>query len=382
MPFQVGGVSLHDDYQHTGSAARDVAGGVAGLDAGGDLLAQGPDLHLVRDGSENIELIERTSGEIVARFTRVGVDDYEFRTHCGAVACIVQNDSMKDVVNGIAEIDSNGFLHVPGSKIKLARDATDYIQIQDRTSGYNALFFHYSGPNDFEAFITSGGVVVELQHEAMKDAANGIAGLDANILLSPALLPPCLEDYSNHLGATDNFTQTIVNGNATAVADAANHEMDLDSGAGAIGFSRFLTKDVYTPGTKPLVLTTKVQNVGVGVAGSRCGVFGVASNWTTHLALEIIAFRYDSVTGWFVTTRTGGVSTDTAFGGLVSGDLVTIVVTSSAVWFYQNGTLLAIHTTNITGSALDFGVMGGSYGAGVTGGFLVSVDLIGLKQYA
>ena len=33
MPFQIGGVSLHDDGQHTGSAKRAVASGVASLDA-------------------------------------------------------------------------------------------------------------------------------------------------------------------------------------------------------------------------------------------------------------------------------------------------------------------------------------------------------------
>lgn len=110
MPFQVGSIALHDDGQHLGSAKRDVVDGVAGLDPGGDLLAQGPDLHLVRDGAENIELIERTSGEIVARFTRVGVDDYVFRMHCGAVACIIQNDAMKDVSDGIAGLDGAGHL--------------------------------------------------------------------------------------------------------------------------------------------------------------------------------------------------------------------------------------------------------------------------------
>lgn len=122
--------------QHAG--LKDIAGGIAALDAGGDLLAQGPDLHLVRDGSENIELIERTSGEIVARFTRLGVDDYEFRMHCGTVACVIQNDSMKDVANGIAGLDASA--EVPLGHLKM-------------------------------------------------DVANGIAGLNADIEVPLALMP-------------------------------------------------------------------------------------------------------------------------------------------------------------------------------------------------
>ena len=78
MPFSGGTAGAHDDAMHQGNAKRDVADGLAGLGPLGELLAPGSDLVLTRDGSENIELIERTSGEIVARWTRIGVDDYEF----------------------------------------------------------------------------------------------------------------------------------------------------------------------------------------------------------------------------------------------------------------------------------------------------------------
>lgn len=110
MPFQVGSIALHDDGQHLGSAKRDVADGVAGIGPGGELLAPGPDLELTRDGSENIEVVERTSGNIVFRWTRVGVNDFECRVNCGGVACIIQNDSMKDIAGGIAGLDASALL--------------------------------------------------------------------------------------------------------------------------------------------------------------------------------------------------------------------------------------------------------------------------------
>lgn len=110
MPFQVGSIALHDDGQHLGSAKRDVADGLAGLGPGGELLAPGPDLELTRDGSDNIEVVERTSSDIVYRWTRVGVNDYECRINCGGVACKMLNDSLINAANGLAGLDAAGLL--------------------------------------------------------------------------------------------------------------------------------------------------------------------------------------------------------------------------------------------------------------------------------
>lgn len=107
MPFQVGGVALHDGYQHYGSAARDAANGVAGLGAGGQVLAPGSYVELTRDGTEDVELWERTSGEIIGRWRRTGVDDYTQFIHCGGVACTIQHSGMKNAANGIAGLDAS-----------------------------------------------------------------------------------------------------------------------------------------------------------------------------------------------------------------------------------------------------------------------------------
>lgn len=118
MPLSGGTTGAHDDAAHQGSAKRDVVDGVAGLGPAGNVLAVGPDLELTRDGSENIEIVERTSGNIVFRWTRIGVDDFECRIHCGGVACIIQNDGMKDIAGGIAGLD--GLVELPLALIKAA----------------------------------------------------------------------------------------------------------------------------------------------------------------------------------------------------------------------------------------------------------------------
>lgn len=236
MPLSGGTAGAHDDSSHQGSSKRDVAGGVAGLDTGGDLLAQGPDLHLVRDGANNIELMERTSGEIVARFTRIGVDDYEFRTHCGAVACIVQNDSMKDVVNGIAGLDSLGNLLIVGYQIYLARDGSDNIVIRERTSGENTTYWNRLGVNDYVQYILESAGYSRVLTESLKDAANGIAGLDASALIPLSLMDNLIlteVKFRTNPGTGTATNPSLLNNNNPVVHvdfDAVNEYVEVDFG--------------------------------------------------------------------------------------------------------------------------------------------------------
>ena len=110
MPFSGGSAGAHGDAMHQDDVKRDVAGGLAGLGSAGELLAPGSDLVLTRDGSDNIELVERTSGDIVARWARVGVNDYTQWLHVGAVPTEILNDAMKDAVDGVAGLDANARL--------------------------------------------------------------------------------------------------------------------------------------------------------------------------------------------------------------------------------------------------------------------------------
>lgn len=77
MPFQIGGIALHDDVLHTGSAKRDTANGVAGVDATNHVISPGSTIKLKRDGTESVFLTERTSVENIQKMTRMGGNDYD-----------------------------------------------------------------------------------------------------------------------------------------------------------------------------------------------------------------------------------------------------------------------------------------------------------------
>lgn len=308
MPFQVGGVAVHDDGQHSGSAKRDIAEGVAGLDAGGDLV-------------------------------------------------------------------------VPGESIYLTRDVFGDIRISERTSGENVFYFNRIGLNDFAPHLMTGGSYRALQHAGMKDVANGIAGLDANVHVDPILLPSCLEEYSNHLGATDNFTETVVTGVGTATSDAANHEMDLTSSSGNPGSAVYKSKKGWTLGPDPLVFNAIIDNINYGAAGARIMKIGFANLWTSLDQDGDITISYHSAVGSEARTCNGVSCSRTEISNLVSGDLVTIVATNAKVVFFLNGVVLATHTNYIPTVAMEIGAYVGGIGVDVTTGISISVDVMGVKRY-
>ncbi len=113
MPFQIGGIAIHNDLQHTGSAKRDTASGVAGLDVGGDIIAPGNELELTRDASGDILIIEHTSEETAVVFRRTGANAYTLYNNTVAGGKIIQDSSMKDVASGIAGLNA-------GAKVPVA----------------------------------------------------------------------------------------------------------------------------------------------------------------------------------------------------------------------------------------------------------------------
>lgn len=117
MPFQIGSVAVHDDGQHFGSSKRDTVDGVAGLDSSGFLLAKGAGIQFPRDGSNDVHIYERTSGEEAYAFHRTGPDDYTFYIKESNVWRRFQTETMKDTANGIAGLDAGqkiGGSAVPG----------------------------------------------------------------------------------------------------------------------------------------------------------------------------------------------------------------------------------------------------------------------------
>jgi hypothetical protein len=58
------------------ASKKDVASGVAALDAVGALLVPGSKIYYARDGSNDVHIYERTSDEEAYAFHRVGANDY------------------------------------------------------------------------------------------------------------------------------------------------------------------------------------------------------------------------------------------------------------------------------------------------------------------
>lgn len=99
-----------------------------------------------------------------------------------------KGSAKRDVVNGVAALDAGGALLAPGPALSLTRNTSNNILIRERTSGEHPIYFTRIGPDDFEVLIMSGGGYRVVQLANMKDAANGIAGLDASAKVPDSLL--------------------------------------------------------------------------------------------------------------------------------------------------------------------------------------------------
>lgn len=115
MPIS-SGLGIHNDDKHMGSAKRDTVNGIAALDGSGDLLVVGDAIDLTRDIAEHIRIIERTSGESIVRWKRLGDRDYDFYFHTDDAWYEVQDSRMKDAANGIAGLD--GSVEIPMALLK------------------------------------------------------------------------------------------------------------------------------------------------------------------------------------------------------------------------------------------------------------------------
>lgn len=189
-----------------------------------------------------------------------------------------------------------------------------------------------------------------------------------------------LEEYNNHLGATDNFTQTGTSGNGSATVDTTNHEMDLATGIGNVGHGRFHSKSQYIPGSKPIIVNFLIQNLATGAAGIRRCFIGLKADFSAPTNTNGIIIYYDTDT-WYAYNVSGGTSTSTVISALASGDLITIVATSSKIVFLVNGIIVATHTTNIPAVGLYFGASVNSTTFVPTTSFDVSIDMMSLKRY-
>ena len=189
MPLSGGTSGAHDDSMHQGNAKRGATGGLAGLSAYKEVEGF-YGCKLYRDVGDQIYILDSKSSEKLLIATRMGASSWEVGIlESVGVVDRLQTASMKDVANGIAELDATGSLLLPGSKMYYTRDGSDDVHIYERTSNEEAYAFHRVGADDYTFFVKESNVWKRMQTESMKDAANGIAGLDASVKLLWDQLP-------------------------------------------------------------------------------------------------------------------------------------------------------------------------------------------------
>lgn len=359
MPLSGGTAGAHDDAMHQGSAKRDVADGVAGLDSNGIVLAPGYGVMLTRSGLGNILIYERTSGEDALRLNRAGANDYIGAILSGGAHSTIQLENMKDAVSGIASLDASGHLLIPAYRIYAARGASGQVTFRERTSDERMMRLIRNGADDYEGRIN-------------------VAGTEQRILTMRDL---CVEEYSNHLGAVDNFTQTITGGNGTANTDAANHEMDLSTGLNIVGYGGFQTKSTYALATMPLVSNFVVQNLQASVGGNYRTMWGLKSDFTLSTIANCAVFD-SPATGAsdYVKSQNGGAIESTAITPVANGDLLTIVATTTSIMFFVNGVLVGTHTAEIPAANLRVGAVIHATSGGISTAGLASVDMMSMKR--
>ena len=252
------------------------------------------------------------------------------------------------IVQSVALAQHTATMHV-GSAARAAADGVASLdgsgdlplaQVPDTLTGKDADTVDSKHASSFEEVVN-------------KNTVDGYAGLDANILLPPALLPPCLEEYVNHLGAVDNFTETAVTGNGTVNEDAANHGMELNAGITIVGSALFRSKQTWTLGTRPIVASFIYRGFAAGVGTTRAWRLGLRADLVATGASNGAFFRYNG-TDW-VSQTTLGANSNADTQTISEGDLLTIIATSARVIFLINGVVVADYSTYIPTGALRWG---------------------------
>ena len=106
------GLATHDDTKHVGSAKRDIAGGVAGLDSFGNLSIPGGLLNLDNIGGGVTGIVISSDTYAALRLSRLSVKNYVgYIAQYGAYS-IIQTERMKNIASGIAGLDLNARIPV------------------------------------------------------------------------------------------------------------------------------------------------------------------------------------------------------------------------------------------------------------------------------
>ncbi len=184
---------------------------------------------------------------------------------------------------------------------------------------------------------------------------------------------PCVEEYTNHLGTTDNILTTVVTGTGSAITDTTNHEMDLSTGIGA-GSAKYIIDRGISPGIGVnFDFNCIVNNIVKGV-----GTTSVFQIGLLHVSRGALFMQNDDA-GWYCYTFKTSSHEQTNIDDILSGDILTIKNCGDHILYMVNGIMVASHTgySSALAGFMTVYVSGGS----MTTAKSISVDYIGVQKY-
>jgi hypothetical protein len=189
-----------------------------------------------------------------------------------------------------------------------------------------------------------------------------------------------LEEYSNHLGTTDNFTSTGTHGNGTANTNAATHEMDLSSGDTILGYGYYSIDKGNVLSSTQIFANYIIDNIVNGGGGYRYSYIGLSESWVNFLSSDYAAFyqKYDG--SWRVEVYNGAIVSWKNITSITNGSLLTIMATSSMIHFFVNKTLVATFNKNLPTHSLYAGTIVMTDTTPATTARELSVDMISFKK--
>lgn len=195
---------------------------------------------------------------------------------------------------------------------------------------------------------------------AKRTLANGVAGLNAYSQISPENMYSAVEAYSNHLGTADNFIETNTTGTGSASANSSTHSMDLATGATAASKSDYKSKKTFTLSSKPISLNFIVSTKPVFTQGDSEFFIGLSAVYnpviadnggshTDHVGFDI-CYAYSQVKTAVVSGNSVGEQSSTITYN--TGDILTIIATSTSIRFLKNGVSIGSHALRVPVGAM------------------------------
>lgn len=256
-------------------------------------------------------------------------------------------DAQRDVVGGVAGLDSNGDILGQGDSIRFPRGVTDVAHLVDRTSDETMIEFRRLANRHWLPYIEINSSFFRIISTSDFDKPNGYAGTDPYGHISALVHPPTEAITDISMGETHPFATSILNGNGSYTDDNAAGYFRISSGNSLIGYSIFqYNRDLVLAGYHTVV-SMEITEHNAGVSGDHIGYFGFKEDFTAQDVVQCcMVEQVHDESCKFITGPAAG-STETVITQLGQGDSVSVLMESGRAICYINGIVEAVHTTQL-----------------------------------